>query len=431
MGESVVEAKVIQWLKSVGDIVVADDAIVEVATDKVDSEVSAEFEGVLVEIFTPEDTVIKVGEVMAVIETNAPIDEFTNESSSKAEETVADLEAEIASVTKEFTASKITTDTTEKIDISLQGFLSPLVKSIITAEKITQQELDTIKKTGARGRITKIDLKRYLKTRPKKTTVVKTNPTTEKTTPKRMVLSHTEEDELITLSRMGKMIADHMLHSKEKAAHVQSFIEVDVTEIVNWRTQNKDIFLKKTGQKLTFTPIFLMAVAKAIADNPLINLSFDGVDKVVKHKNINIGIAAALPDGNLIVPVIQKANTLDLVAMATAVNDLATRSKKGALLPNEVMNGTYTVTNVGAFGTVIGTPIINQPQSAILALGAIRKMPRVITTDGKDTIAVRSVMYLSHSYDHRVINGALGGIFIKDIKDYLESWVNTSAFLYD
>ena len=276
--------------------------------------------------------------------------------------------------------------------------------------------------------MTKSDILDYLTTRPKPSNIVaKTNGDehSEGRVQKRESLSYGQEDELITLTRMGKMISDHMLHSTAKSSHVQSFIEVDVTDIVHWRKDHKDSFFEKTGEKLTFTPIFMIAIAQVLKKNPLLNIAFDGVDQVVKYQSINIGMAASLPDGNLIVPVIENTPHLDLIAMATKVNDLAFRSKSGKLLPDEVKGGTYTVTNVGPFGTLFGTPIINQPQSAILAIGSIRKMPRVVALNGVDTIAIRHVMYLSHSYDHRVINGALGGIFIKEIKEFLEAWKAT------
>lgn len=437
MGEGIKEGTIIEWFSSVGDTIEADEDLLTIATDKVDNGVSSEYEGVLKKMLFSAGEVVQVGQTLAILEVaegvlleeeDVPLvldEDFEIEAEAAAEQ----IDQEMDQVVKQ-------TQESHQGLPNLSGedrFYSPLVKSIIIAERITEKELSTIKGTGLDGRLTKTDLKKYLAKRPQPQTKPKKTPTKQRETTenKRTELPRGEADELITLSRMGKMISDHMLHSKTKAAHVQSFIEVDVTDIVQWRSQHKIPFREKTGQKLTFTPIFMMAVAKVLASNPLLNIAFDGVDKVVKYQSVNLGMATALPDGNLIVPIIANADQLGLVAMATHINDLAKRAKESNLQANEVYGGTYTITNVGAFGTVFGTPIISQPQSAILAIGAIRKMPRVITVDGVDTIAIRHTMYLSHSYDHRVVNGALGGIFIKEVKDFLEGWLaNEEAMGY-
>ena len=307
-----------------------------------------------------------------------------------------------------------------------ERFYSPLVKNIAQEEGIAQEELDKVPGTGLEGRVTKDDILKYVEHRVKNTTTTETN--TPNATPKETTSAAVQTpvsvnggDEIIEMTRMGKMISKHMMASVQTSAHVQSFIEVDVTTIWNWRNKVKAEFEKREGEKLTFTPIFMEAVAKAIRDFPLINISVDG-DKIVKKKDINLGMAAALPDGNLIVPVIKKADQLNLVGMAKAVNDLASRARAGKLKPDDTQGGTYTVTNVGTFGSVMGTPIINQPQVGILALGAIRKVPAVIETPEGDFIGIRHKMFLSHSYDHRVVNGALGGQFVQRVAQYLEAW---------
>ena len=434
MGESVAEATITSWLKEVGDFIELDDSIVEIATDKVDSDVPCDVSGVLIEKKFEVGDVVQIGQVLAVIETNADAADVslsTNNTTSKEEvnldEAVAAVEAEVNDV-----ITQVSTTTKTSIANTEGNFYSPLVKKIASTEGISQAELDALKGTGLDGRVTKDDILAYVDKRAKtgnivvsssKSSNVKENKvTTEKVENTPVSLEVNSGDELITLSRMGKMISDHMVHSKRKASHVQSFIEVDVTNIVKWRDKVKDVFFKREGEKLTYTPIFMMAVAQAIKKYPLVNITFDGVDKVVVKKAINLGMASALPDGNLIVPVIKNAQNLNLVGMTKAVNDLATRSKNNALKPEDVKGGTYTVTNIGGFGSIFGTPIINQPESAILALGAIRKVPAVIETLEGDYIGIRQKMYISHSYDHRVINGALGGMFIKEIKDILEAW---------
>lgn len=431
MGESVAEATLTAWLKEVGDTIEMDEAVFEIATDKVDSEVPSEVEGVLLEKLFEVDDVIKVGQTVAVIEMEGGSDsadsadtEHKEEITEVLPEEAAVLEENVANV-QEFVSS--TADTTR--------FYSPLVKNIAREEGITTEELDKIEGTGKEGRVTKNDILAYVKngkpeippvSKPTAIPVKEPEPvikeTAVRTEPHQVTrVQSNGEDELIPMTRMGKLIAHHMIESISTSAHVQSFIEVDVTKVVTWRNKVKDEFQKNEGEKLTFTPIFMEAVAKALKKYPMVNISVEG-DTVIRKKNINIGMAAALPDGNLIVPVIKNADQLNLVGMAKVVNDLANRARNNALKPDEIKDGTYTVTNVGSFGSVFGTPIINQPQVGILALGAIRKMPAVIETEEGDFIGIRSKMFLSHSYDHRVVNGALGGMFVKTVADYLEAW---------
>ncbi len=443
MGESVAEATLTSWLKEVGDTIEMDEAVFEIATDKVDSEVPSEVEGVLLEKLFNVDDIIQVGQTVAVIQLNGEVASTPEENGLEmkvAEETsqempvVAELESTMAAVKETVSAPSPSTAPQQ----SSERFYSPLVKNIAKQEGISIAELDKIAGTGKEGRVTKNDILAYLEGKPAATPapvqpniakpveeVSKTvTPEKLKETPTVHEVSRVQSsggDEVIPMSRMGKLVAQHMKDSVATSAHVQSFIEVDVTNVVNWRNKVKADFEKREGEKLTFTPIFMEAVAKALKNFPLINVSVDG-DTIIKKKNINIGMAAALPDGNLIVPVIKNADQLNLVGMAKVVNDLANRSRNNALKPDEVQDGTYTVTNVGSFGSVFGTPIINQPQVGILALGAIRKMPSVIETEEGDFIGVRSKMFLSHSYDHRVVNGALGGMFVKAVADYLEAW---------
>ncbi|MEM0933081.1 MAG: dihydrolipoamide acetyltransferase family protein [Bacteroidota bacterium] len=441
MGESVAEATLTTWLKEVGDTIEMDEAVFEIATDKVDSEVPSEVEGVLLEKRFEVDQIIKVGEVVAVIQTNgaAPVDTKSQEEqasqempapqpSQVLEKQISEIQESIVVPTPDFATS--------------DRFYSPLVKNIAKEEGISMQELEAIVGTGKSGRVTKNDIKAFLENRSSngsteskgveekliKEPEVKVAPAPEippKT--KSQVQSEAPQttvsagDEMIPLSRMGKLIAKHMTESVTTSAHVQSFVEVDVTHVVNWRNKVKKEFEAREGEKLTFTPIFMEAVAMALKKYPLMNISLEG-DNIIKKKNINLGMAAALADGNLIVPVIKNADQLNLVGMAKTVNDLANRARNNQLKPDEIKDGTYTVTNVGTFGSVFGTPIINQPQVGILALGAIRKLPAVIETDQGEYIGIRSKMFLSHSYDHRVVNGALGGMFVKTVADYLESW---------
>ena len=417
MGESVAEATITSWVKEVGETIDIDDTVVEVATDKVDSEVPSEVEGTLVEILFEKDAVVQVGETIAIIETEGE-EGATVDAPKKEEvkpETVAAVEKTVE-VAKETVATTIDTSSSDR-------FYSPLVKSIAQTEGISVEELETIKGTGKEGRVTKNDILSYLENRGHQPKVATPTPTEKKSAsqPAPTPVSLSGQDEIIEMSRMGKLISKHMVDSIQTSAHVQSFIEIDVTNIVNWRNKVKNAYQQREGEKLTFTPIFMQAVASTIKKHPMINISVDG-DKIIKRGNVNLGMAAALPDGNLIVPVIKNADMLNLVGMTKQVNDLASRARANKLKPDEIQGGTYTVTNVGSFGSITGTPIINQPQVAILALGAIVKKPAVIETPEGDFIGIRHKMIVSHSYDHRVVNGALGGMFIKTLKEILESW---------
>jgi len=525
MGESVAEATLVSWLKDVGDYVELDEPIVEIATDKVDSEVPSEFEGYLVEKRFGVDDVIQVGEVIAIIDDQAegsplengqkaetkpvsgtpeiaaeerafsadeqlaqpsgheilkpvlPVEDpvhATNQELMEAESRAQELEAQARELQQSFRSTPATPQPSGVSGGYTNRFYSPLIRNIAREEGIGQEELDRIPGTGLEGRLTKDDLMAYLdsvKVAPspqlsgtRGSTDTATEPLTTapedgsspleeeveeqveqvpdtagpsasdvqakkadqaRRTPATRSgstlskLSH--GDEIIPLTRMGKLIAQHMRDSVDTSAHVQSFVEADVTRLVQWRKRVKVEFERREGEKLTFTPMFMEAVALALKKYPMLNISLEG-DSVIKKKRINLGMAAALPDGNLIVPVIKDADQLNLIGMARQVNDLAHRAKTNQLKPDEIKDGTYTVTNVGSFGSVFGTPIINQPQVGILALGAIRKVPAVIETESGDFVGIRSKMYLSHSYDHRVVNGALGGMFVKAVADYLENW---------
>ncbi len=423
MGESVAEATITSWLKEVGDTIELDEAVLEIATDKVDSEVPSEVDGVLVEKYFNVDDVVQVGQVIAVIET----EEETNISSTTESIVKQDIQQEnISEIEHAVVAAQ---ETITPISSNEDRFYSPLVKNIAKQEGISQTELDSIQGTGKDGRVTKNDILDYIDnkgtTKPKEQPVFKeaTQPIQVVEVPKveKAPVISTGGDEIIEMTRMGKIIAHHMVESVQTSAHVQSFIEADVTRIWNWRNKVKDAFAKREGENLTFTPIFMEAIAKALRDFPMMNISVQG-DTIIKKKNINLGMAASLADGNLIVPVIKNADQLNLVGMTKQVNDLANRARANKLKPDEIQGGTYTVTNVGTFGSIMGTPIINQPQVGILALGAIRKVPAVIETSEGDFIGIRYKMFLSHSYDHRVVNGALGGQFVKAVKDYLEAW---------
>ncbi|WP_445455261.1 dihydrolipoamide acetyltransferase family protein [Flavobacterium sp. HNIBRBA15423] len=426
MGESVAEATVTNWLKKVGDKIEMDEAVLEIATDKVDSEVPSEVAGTLVEILFNVDDVVQVGQTIAIIETENEGEVSSQEQNVS--ETVAAVE-ETVQIAKETVSAPQTIvadySTSEK-------FFSPLVKNIAAAEGISLQELESIEGSGAAGRVNKEDILNYIKNRGNKQVISSQVATTPKEVEKTPVaqssvsttvapVSVNGGDEIVEMDRMRKLISKYMVESVQTSAHVQSFIEVDVTNIVKWRDKVKNSFEKREGEKLTFTPIFMEVVAKALKDFPGMNISVDG-DYIIKKKNINLGMAAALPNGNLIVPVIKNADQLNLVGMAKTVNDLANRARTGKLKPDDTQGGTYTVTNVGTFGSVFGTPIINQPQVGILALGAIRKVPAVIETPEGDFIGIRQKMFLSHSYDHRVVDGALGGSFVKRVAEYLESW---------
>ena len=417
MGESVAEATITNWLKEVGDKIEADEAVLEIATDKVDSEVPSEVSGILVEKLFGKDDLVQVGQTIAIIETEggefAPI-----VNAEVAPVAVAEVE-KMVEVAKESIAAPVDFSESEK-------FLSPLVKNIAKEEGVSVAELASIAGTGKEGRVTKNDILEYVKNRTTQPVVAAPVVEFQKTVAapvaqKAAPISVSGGDEIIEMDRMRKLIAGYMVASVQTSAHVQSFIEVDVTNIVKWREKNKVAFEKREGEKLTYTPIFMEAVAKAIKDFPGMNISVEG-DYIIKKKNINLGMAASLPNGNLIVPVIKNADQLNLVGMAKAVNDLGGRAKAGKLKPDDTQGGTYTVTNVGTFGSVLGTPIINQPQVGILALGAIRKMPAVIETPEGDFIGIRQKMFLSHSYDHRVVDGALGGSFVKRVAEYLEAF---------
>ena len=422
MGESVAEATITAWLKDIGDSIELDEAVVEIATDKVDSEVPSEVAGTLIEILFEKEDVVKVGDTIAVIEIEGEVSEtetVIDSPNSIEEPEIIELEKSIEKAVDTISVPISKTSDSGK-------FYSPLVRNIAQTEGITLEQLETISGSGKDGRVTKKDILAYIKNREHSSelspaTVSLEGEVLTNSTQSRVPISVNGEDEIIEMSRMGKLIAKHMVDSVQTSAHVQSFIEIDVTNIVKWRDKVKDAFMKREGQKLTFTPIFMQAIASTIKKYPLINIAVEG-DTIIKKKHINLGMAAALPDGNLIVPVIKNADQLNLVGMTTAVNDLANRARTNALKPDEIQDGTYTVTNVGGFGSVMGTPIINQPQVAILALGAIRKVPAVIETSEGDFIGIRQKMFVSHSYDHRVVNGALGGMFIKTLKEILESW---------
>ena len=417
MGESVAEATITTWLKSVGDKIEEDEPIVEIATDKVDSEVPSPCSGILKEALFSEGDIVQVGSIFAVIETDQNVGIEIEDD--KVELSEMEVESEILKpLEKEVSEQIVVANTSDR-------FYSPLVKSIAKKEKINQDELDQITGSGANGRVTKKDMLNYLDNKTNQTPISPIKQ--EKLKPQTpTVISTTStvqngEGEIIEMDRMRKMIADHMVHSVHTAPHVTSFVEADVTNLVLWRNKYKKEFENREGEKLTFTPIFIEAVAKALRDFPMVNSSIDG-DKIIVKSNINIGMATALPSGNLIVPVINHADQLNLVGLAKKVNDLALRARNNQLKPDEISGGTYTISNVGTFGNVMGTPIINQPQSAILALGAIRKKPAVIESPTGDMIGIRHMMFLSHSYDHRNVDGALGGQFVRKVADYLENF---------
>ena len=434
MGESVAEATITSWLKDIGDEIQFDEAVVEIATDKVDSEVPSEKKGVLIEKCFEVDDVVEVGQTIAVIETDE-IDETVKDNSELNSEIDKPLEVEESpkevikqqeveespkEIIKELEGSVNDIISEDEVEnISESGFLSPLVKNIIKKENISSNELSSITGTGKNNRITKNDILSFISNR---------SVVLEKSIEPKIDIQSVNKfevsdfsDEVIEMTKMGKIISNHMTHSVKTSAHVQSFIEVDVTNIYNWRSRVKSGFESREGQKFTFTPIFIEAVAVALRQYPMMNISVDE-NKIILKKKINIGMATALSDGNLIVPVIKNADQLNLVGMAKTVNDLASRARNNNLNPDDVSGGTYTVTNVGVFGSIMGTPIINQPQVGVLAFGAIRKMPSVIETEEGDYIGIRKKMIISHSYDHRVVNGALGSKFIKAVKEYLENW---------
>ncbi|TVR41144.1 MAG: 2-oxo acid dehydrogenase subunit E2 [Cryomorphaceae bacterium] len=442
MGESVAEATVIKWLKSEGEMVEADEPIIEIATDKVDSEVPAPGSGILSKQLCQEGDVVQVGAVIAMLATDAAAD-----AAPAAPEPPRELQSSREAGPSPSNGSAVAAAPAmasvggggNVVRAGSTGrFYSPLVRNIAIAEGIGMEELDSIPGTGSEGRVTKKDIMAYLPNRgkgiqdssaaPAKVPATKdpaAAPATKSSGGMRTIeappISVGEGDEIIEMDRMRKLISEHMVMSKHVSPHVTSFVEADVTNLVRWRDKIKKDFEKREGEKITFTPLFIEAIVKAIKDFPMINISLDG-DKIIKRKHINVGMAAALPSGNLIVPVIRDADTLNLVGITKKVNDLANRARNNQLKPDEIGSGTYTITNVGSFGNVMGTPIINQPQVAIMATGAIRKKPAVMETPEGDVIAIRHMMFLSHSYDHRIVDGALGGMFVRRVADYLEQF---------
>jgi 2-oxoglutarate dehydrogenase E2 component (dihydrolipoamide succinyltransferase) len=437
MGESVAEATVTNWLKNVGDVIDAEESVVEVATDKVDSEVPSPVSGTLVKILVDVNGVAEVGSPIAIIEVEG---EGSGTTASAAPEVapepavaVAEIEAQVAAAAATVSAPVPSGPIAKN---SNGRFYSPLVRSMAKEEGIGQAELDQISGSGKEGRVTKKDIVAYLEAGRKAMAPVAASQTPAASPapaapvsaapavapkPSAPAMKIGEGDEIIEMDRMRKLIADHMVNSVHTSPHVTSFVEADMTKVVLWRNRMKNEFQKKHGEKITFTPIIMEAIVKAIQDFPMINISIEG-NNIIKHGRINVGMAAALPSGNLIVPVVKNADQLSLLGLTKAVNDLANRARNNQLKPDEISGGTYTLTNVGTFGNVMGTPIINQPQVAIMAAGAIVKKPAVVETPEGDVIAVRHKMFLSHSYDHRAVDGALGGMFVKRVAEYLESW---------
>ena len=425
------EATIQSWMKKVGDTIEVDETVLEISTDKVDTEIPSPVAGTLSQILFEEGEVVEIGKVIAIIATEgeaptaSPTIEFGEETSGNNqadEEDVIDETPELEELA--LAATEVSTMSSGTVSSTEGRFYSPLVKNIAQKENIGQEELDRIPGSGMNGRVTKKDMIAYLNNRPSFAQQAKPSAKVEKSksAPSPVASrSVSGEVEIIEMDRIRRLIADHMVNSKKTSAHVTSFVEVDVTNIVNWRNKIKGNFQKQHGQKITYTPIFIDAVVKAIRDFPLINVSVDGHNIIVK-KDINIGMATALPSGNLIVPVIKAANQMNLTGLTFTVNDLANRARNSALKPDETQGGTFTVTNVGTFGNVMGTPIINQPQVAVMATGAIRKKPAVLETEFGDLIAVRHMMFLSLSYDHRVVDGYLGGSFLRRVGDYLEQF---------
>ena len=413
MGESVDEATITGWLKNEGDVINEDDLIVEIATDKVDSEVPSEFSGTLLKKLCDVNDIVKVGDPIAIIETDSIGSSIKKQESLNKNESLKKVETIINDDTKPIDFDKTGDKLIEKnISNESSRIYSPLVKNISKKEGISINELDNIKGSGKNGRITKNDLLNY----------ISSTSNLEKKSENQF--NNQLSDEIVEMSRMEKLISDHMLDSKDKSAHVQAFIEADITNLWNWREKNKNIFFNRENEKITFTPIFIQIVAQVLREFPLLNISLDNYN-IIKKKSINIGMATALSDGNLIVPVIKNADQFSLLGLVKKVNDLAKRARIGNLEPDEVKDGTYTISNVGVFGTLMGTPIINQPQVGILAFGAINKKPSVIETEKGDFIGIRHKIILSHSFDHRIVNGAKGGMFIKRIKELIEGWDNS------
>lgn len=422
MGEGVMEATIITWLFNEGDNVKEDDSVVEIATDKVDSDVPTPVSGKIVKILKQKDEVAKVGEAIAILE-------IEGEGGNAALEEVTETPAATPDInTLKTIEEPLSPTATSHVEFSGDLYLSPLVKSIAQQENISETELKSIKGSGLEGRITKEDILAYVNNRgnqpaPQAAPVqqVASAPQPVATSAPVSTVPVAAGDEIIPMDRMRKIIAENMVKAKQIAPHVTSFIETDVTNVVKWRNKHKDIFEKREGEKLTFMPIFVKAVVKAIQDFPMINVSLNG-ENIIKKKNINIGMATALPDGNLIVPVIKNADQLSLSGLAKAINDLAYRARNKKLRPEDTQGATYTISNVGSFGNLMGTPIIPQPQVAILAIGAIVKKPAVLETKDGDVIAIRQLMFMSHSYDHRVVDGSLGGMMLKHVHDYLQNW---------
>tara|TARA_Y100001968_G_C19418310_1_gene750258 strand:- start:442 stop:1830 length:1389 start_codon:yes stop_codon:yes gene_type:complete len=446
MGESVAEATIIKWVKNVGDSIELDETIVEIATDKVDSEIPSIAKGVLIEKKYKENDVVQVGEVIAIIEDNTSIQadkhpKKVEKHTEKPKNLNKNIEQKIIKKNKshielpaETKGEKFWREIQEQGSVTHKEkqttnqtfnlFLSPLVKSIVKKENISQKEIQQINGSGKNGRITKRDIITYVENRISRNTQLEsrtTPPIMEDSSPGIQQQTYSSDVEIVEMDRMRKLIAKHMIQSKATSAHVTSFVEADVSKIVEWRNRIKNKFQSRENEKITYTPIMFESIIKSIIDFPLINISVDG-DNIIKHKPIHLGMATALANGNLIVPVIRNAQEKNILGLTKSVNDLAKRARENQLQPDEVMGGTFTVTNVGSFGSIMGTPIINQPQVAILALGKIQKKPTVIETDFGDTIGIRSKMFLSLSYDHRVIDGALGSQFLKRIADYLESF---------
>ena len=415
MGESIAEATITNWLKEVGDTVEIDESIVEIATDKVDSDVPSEFHGKLIKKNFEVDDVVKVGEVIAEIETDLKENNETKIISEEKEkesitEDIKKMTSEEIEITSVPSLELLKNDENNSEINKSDKFFSPLVKNIAKKENISQQELLSINGSGKDGRVTKQDILSYIES---KSTTADSNFLSES--------NSSLEDQIVELDRMGKIIFDHMSNSKKISAHVQSFVEVDVTNLWEWRDRYKATFLEKEGQKLTFTPLFIDAVIKSLKDYPILNSSIVD-EKIIMKRSINIGMATAVENGNLIVPVIKNADHLNLKGLTLAVNDLSNRARTNSLKPEEISDGTYTVTNVGNFGSIMGTPIINQPQVGIIAIGVIRKTPSVIETNNGDFIGIRKKLILSHTYDHRIINGSIGGSFVKRVAEYLEEW---------
>ena len=444
MGESVSEATITKWVKAIGDLVEEDDPIVEIATDKVDSDVPSPVMGKLTKTLFEEGQVAQVGDVIAWIEVENDIAEEDSGSEEAEEqafipptETITDTASPEDAIVGIPGTELLNREPQDKTVIqSGLRFYSPLVKNIAQEEGLSQAELDGISGTGAEGRVTKQDILAYIEKRtdnesvrassapvsqPDKEQVQQVESPSSSAQVAADPKITTPGDEIVEMDRMRRLIADHMVHSVKTSPHVASFVEADVTNLVNWRNKIKDSYKNREGENITFTPIFIEAISKALRDFPMVNVSVDG-NHIIKRKNINIGMAAALPSGNLIVPVIKNADQLSLVGLSKTVNDLANRSRQNRLKPDDTQGGTFTFTNIGAFGNIMGVPIINQPQAAILAVGTIKKKPAVLETEQGDVIAIRHMMYLSMSYDHRIIDGALGGTFLKRVADYLENW---------